>query len=52
MLQYLKTEADTAAEQNFDAEISNVSRRGVLGGISDGDRSRIGGPFRAAGECA
>ena len=33
MLQYLKTEADTAADQNFDAEISNVSRRGILGGI-------------------
>lgn len=33
MLHYLKTEADTAIEKKSDAEISNVSRRGVLGGI-------------------
>ena len=33
MLQYLKTEADPVAGQNFDAEITNVSRRGILGGM-------------------
>jgi isoquinoline 1-oxidoreductase beta subunit len=33
MLHYLKTGADTASDQSFDAEISNVSRRGVLGGL-------------------
>jgi isoquinoline 1-oxidoreductase subunit beta len=33
MLHYLKTETDSAPEQKFDTEISNVSRRGVLGGI-------------------
>ena len=33
MLHYLKTEADAENGRSFDAEISNVSRRGVLGGL-------------------
>ncbi|CAA2142494.1 molybdopterin cofactor-binding domain-containing protein [Hyphomicrobium sp. ghe19] len=33
MLHYLKAEAETDNVQSFDAEISNVSRRGVLGGL-------------------
>ena len=33
MLQYLKTEADTAPTPTANAEITNVSRRGVLGGL-------------------
>src|SRR5690349_10322966 len=33
MLHYLKTEADNENGRSFDAEISNVSRRGVLGGL-------------------
>jgi isoquinoline 1-oxidoreductase beta subunit len=33
MLQYLKTEADAVREPKANAEITNVSRRGVLGGL-------------------